>query len=200
MRDLEHLNLASLKERGWTPALVKEFLGEPDKTKVNPFYKSAAPQKLYRVDRVREIEQRAAFLEKKAVATQRSRAALARAEVARQALLAEVLPNVRVRRLKLNELRRRALASKKERDEFHGDFGGNPANAEERHIHRWMVNFARHELSNYDEVREKYAGKVGVHDAAEAVRSAVLAKIAVFWPELQEACRLAERNEEDLFY
>lgn len=199
MRDPEHLNLASLKERGWTPALVKEFLGEPDKTKVNPFYKSAAPQKLYRVDRVREIEQCAAFLEKKTGATQRSQAALARVEVARQALLAEVLLKVRVRRLKLNELRRRALASKADYDERCGHYGGDHAKAEEHHIQRWMVNFARHELSNYDEIRERYAGRVGVHEAAEAVRSAVLEKIARIWPELEEACRQAERVEEEFF-
>jgi hypothetical protein len=37
------LTTAHLKERGWTPALVKKFLDVPDATKPIPYYRLAAP-------------------------------------------------------------------------------------------------------------------------------------------------------------
>lgn len=196
MPESQHLNLASLRERGWTPALVRAFLGEPDKTKANPFYKSAAPQKLYLVDRVKKIEASEPFLAKKALAAKRSHVSLVRAEKARQALAAEVLSKVRVRNMPFDVLRHQALSSQTQRNETRGDFSSDPASAQEHHIHRWMVNYARHELSNYDQIRIRYAGKVGVHEAAEAVRSAVLTRIAELWPPLGKACRQAERVDE----
>jgi hypothetical protein len=36
------LSLKDLKERGWTAALVKQFLGEPDALKPNPYSRKAA--------------------------------------------------------------------------------------------------------------------------------------------------------------
>ena len=40
------LTLTDLKARGWTDALVKQFLGEPDATRPNPHYRKAAPNAL----------------------------------------------------------------------------------------------------------------------------------------------------------
>lgn len=189
----EYLNLTSLKERGWTASLIKSFLGQPDHTKVNPFYRSAPPQKLYLVSRVEKLEGSREFQEKRESATKKSQAAKARAQAKRAALVEKVLESVHVRHVSFKELRRRALFSKAQYDQARGDYMGGHEQAEERHIHRWMVNYARHELSNYDSVRERYFGQIGVHDAAEELRSAVLKKIADQWPELKEACRQAER-------
>lgn len=194
--DGEFINLTALKERGWTIALVGKFLGNPDKTKPNPFYRSGSPQKLYSKARVEQIEAGDDFRKKKDAAKKRSQAALVRAEAARQRLIDEAMSDVVVEGMSFKQLRREALESKEAHDQSRGDFSGNHHRAAEQHIHRWMVNYARHELSNYDSVRERFAGRVGVHDAAEAVRSAVLEKIAKLWPELQGACRQAERADE----
>ncbi len=45
------------KERGWTPALVKKFLGSPDATKPNPSSRSAVPMPLYSLARIGVCEQ-----------------------------------------------------------------------------------------------------------------------------------------------
>ena len=46
-----------ISERGWTKGLINELLGEPDVFADNPHYKSAAPMRLYFLDRVKHIEQ-----------------------------------------------------------------------------------------------------------------------------------------------
>ena len=46
-----------ISERGWTKGLINELLGEPDVFLDNPHYKSAAPMRLYFLDRVKQIEQ-----------------------------------------------------------------------------------------------------------------------------------------------
>ena len=46
-----------ISERGWTKGLISELLGEPDVFVDNPHYKSAAPMRLYFLDRVKHIEQ-----------------------------------------------------------------------------------------------------------------------------------------------
>ena len=46
-----------ISERGWTKGLINELLGEPDALVDNPHYKSAAPMRLYFLDRVKHIEQ-----------------------------------------------------------------------------------------------------------------------------------------------
>ena len=46
-----------ISERGWTKGLISKLLDEPDVFVDNPHYKSAAPMRLYFLDRVKHIEQ-----------------------------------------------------------------------------------------------------------------------------------------------
>lgn len=58
MREKEKVTQTRLiSERGWTKGLISELLGEPDLFVDNPHYKSAAPMRLYFLDRVKHIEQ-----------------------------------------------------------------------------------------------------------------------------------------------
>jgi hypothetical protein len=45
-----------LKERGWTEAMIRDLLGDPDLYVDNPHYKSAAPMRLWRLQRAEAIE------------------------------------------------------------------------------------------------------------------------------------------------
>lgn len=190
-------NLEKLKERGWTAALVKRFLGDPDGFKANPYYRNAAPQKLYLSSRVQAIEQTELFRDHRTKSAIRREGALARAEVAREELQGRALAQVKVRAITWEKLRLSALAHVRRRNDERGHYGEpDPSMAPEEVVHRWMVNYARHELSNYDRVRIKFFGKVGVHAAAEAVRDVVLDKIAETWPALKQACERARRSME----
>lgn len=48
-------------ERGWTDALVRKFLGQPDELKTNPYYKKAPKMKLYSLARIEKAEQTQEF-------------------------------------------------------------------------------------------------------------------------------------------
>ena len=57
----EYLNKSNLKVRGWTEALIREFLGRADASMANPKYRYAAPQQLFLFDRVKRAEEREDF-------------------------------------------------------------------------------------------------------------------------------------------
>ena len=57
------ISLSALHDRGWTDKMVRDYGLEPDVTKTNPHYRSAAPMKLYDLDRVERIESGAWFQE-----------------------------------------------------------------------------------------------------------------------------------------
>ena len=72
----EYVVKSTLKERGWTEALIKKFYPIPDKTKPNPYYSSAAaPMKLYSLRKVEEIEKTDEFKKKLESAQKRQAAA-----------------------------------------------------------------------------------------------------------------------------
>lgn len=192
-----YLSTAELTERGWSKSMIPRFLGEHDEEKRNPFYRSASPMKLYLRERAQSVEGSDDFKKAREKAAIRSEAATLRAEQAAQTLTQSVLSKVKLHKMDYEQLRAKALKHKAQRDRDLGEMDWcNVHQAEEEHIQRWMVNYARHQLSNYDAVRIHYAGKVGVHQAAEAVRDAVLTKIAQTWPELGEAAYKAKRSFE----
>ena len=50
------ITLSSLKQRGWTVAMIRDVLGDPDAEVPNPRYSQAAPMKLYYLRRVEAAE------------------------------------------------------------------------------------------------------------------------------------------------
>ena len=50
------IGAAGLKQRGWTEAMIRDLLGDPDLYADNPHCKSAAPMRLWRLQRAAEIE------------------------------------------------------------------------------------------------------------------------------------------------
>lgn len=51
------LSLTGLRARGWTPATIRRFLGEPDATRPNPVFRNRAPMQLFEASRVEAAEQ-----------------------------------------------------------------------------------------------------------------------------------------------
>ena len=45
-----------LKDRGWTESMIRDLLGEPDLRVDNPHYKTAAPMRLWRLQRAEAVE------------------------------------------------------------------------------------------------------------------------------------------------
>jgi hypothetical protein len=71
--------MAGLRERGWTDAMVREYLGEADATRPNPRYRSAAPMKLYLTERAEAAEASPGWEERKTCGARRRAAGVAAA-------------------------------------------------------------------------------------------------------------------------
>jgi hypothetical protein len=58
---MDYLTKAQLLQRGWSEKLIREFLRKPDRIRINPFYRSAAPVQLYDRSRVERVESSADY-------------------------------------------------------------------------------------------------------------------------------------------
>jgi hypothetical protein len=54
-----------LRGRGWTAAMIRDLLGEPDRLVDNPHYKSAAPWRLWRLQRAEAVEATPEFAQRR---------------------------------------------------------------------------------------------------------------------------------------
>lgn len=61
--DLPHVDVAELRERGWTEAMVRDLLGEPDQTVAVAHFFNYAGKRAYRLDRVEAAESTEEFRE-----------------------------------------------------------------------------------------------------------------------------------------
>lgn len=209
---VKNYNKAELKrDRDWTDAAIKKFLGEPDSYAENPRSRYSMIC-LYDADRVHAVEgtdEFAAWLEKS-----RARRASARraVETKREKTLAVVkdrLGKVRLhkhaRGLELDTLRKRAV-------EHYNDYQDERAawydhyfdpvgvtGASDEFYQRIEVNYLRHEGTRYDSELERYIGKTGVADAVDMVREHVYGLIATEYPHLAGECerQLADRRAQE---
>jgi hypothetical protein len=183
------LSMRQLKLRGWTTAMVRDLLGEPDKRRPNPFFRSGAPMGLWLAARVAAAEADPAFGERKAKAGQRSAASSGVAARKRADLvaLAASVP-VEVPRLPRDALVRRACASYNAWHE--GGLGHEPATpaSDPAFLARIMVNCLRHELSGYEVQLDALLGRVGRAAAGQVIRGRVYAAIGEAYPYLAAEC------------
>jgi len=54
---------SSLKRRGWTDGMIKQFFNKPTQVVPNPHYPTSYPMKLYSITQVKRIERGTEFLE-----------------------------------------------------------------------------------------------------------------------------------------
>lgn len=190
----EFLTVARLKERGWTDALIRDHLGNPDKTKRNPHYASAAPMKLYALERIEDQESKpliAAAL--KAVAQARpvkSQRGLASAAEARAATLASVSSvEIDVPALAPDQLGREAIAHY---NALWADRGRPEKEAREdsnqEFLERIQVNYLRHMLTNYENILARQRRRIGAAQARALAKSRILEAIAKAYPALLDEC------------
>jgi hypothetical protein len=188
------LTSTQLKERGWTPTLVKKFLDPPDATKPNPHYKSASPMRLYALTRVEAVEVADAFQQAYAKAAARSQvgktvAARKAAELVSQAEKMQI----RVQLQALGKVQDQAIDAY---NNFHEELSFErgheyePASvmSDPIFLDRITVNYVRHELTEYDESLEEVAGKIGVSLAVATIRRRVYTEIASVYPDLAQEC------------
>lgn len=196
---IEYINLKTLKERGWTDAGIKNFDLTHDAEKPNPKYRHAgAPQKLYVVEKIEALEATSEWQSWYEASLKRREKAQEIADAKKQALVDEIKAiNHNIPRLSQEELTRFAIEHYNNRAVEKGSDNRASADSENDFLNRIMVNFLRHETTNYEGVLEGNKGKTGKNLAYEALRNDILDQISSIYPYLKEE---ADSQKVELFY
>lgn len=169
----EMLTLTALKERGWTDRTIRDLLVIPDQLKTNPQYSSAAPMKLYELERVAKAETSPEFVEAASKKSERSVRAKEVADRRRADLVSEAdgwkieffdIPKTLVL------LEKQAVDAKEGWYLRKGESDWIDRKVlDSITLHRWCQNYLRHECSNYEELINRGRGKPGVGEVYDCV-------------------------------
>lgn len=176
---------------GFTKSMIAKLLPAPT-LKQNPHYKCAAPMKLWKEADVLAAMDTDAFCEATAKAERRKAAAAKAVDTKRknaEALADDLIASIHVQRVELPELERLALASQQRWYDFRGR--GEIEFPSRETVDRWMVNYIRHKLCEYDDSLYTLfrPGKMADKDELyPKIKRETLAKIAQVYPELAEEC------------
>ena len=180
-----YASIAGLKKRGWTPALIRDFLGEPDKLGRNPYYASAPSTKLYLLSRVDVTEKKPEFMEATVKAASRSAASRAAAERKRAALI-EWAENVDIKMpsVTIHEALRRGFDHWRRRkmERYMDGFTSDPPPKTPDGIDydtrlRWARNWLRHCRTDYEKLLNARFGVVGAEQGYAIIRRRVDSEI-----------------------
>ena len=166
------LNLSKVKERGWTPAAIRNFLGEPDELRRNPHYKCAAPMQMFKEERVLVAEASDAFNAWKDKTAKTRSDAQARMKARMAAERKETLRWARTVPIEVPNLSWESVSCR--------------AGTEDE---RRILNFLRHEMTDYEELLDETFGAVGINQAKQTIRDRVLAAIVRRYPCLSDAAK-----------
>lgn len=187
-------NQTKLLELGWTKTMIDTLLPEPQ-LKRNPMYRSASPMKLWDeqvVEEIMETDEYKAALEKaekrkssakKSIQTQKDKA---------MAYLDEVCKHIEIEIIDDdNELRWQTIAAKQHWYNSYDRYFDRPNfdDVDEPTMQRWVVNFIRHNLVDYDYILRTLKGKIGKQELYEKYKSTILSKIAEVYPRYAQECR-----------
>ena len=180
---------------GWTKALINKFLPDPI-LKQNPMYKSATPMKLWPKDTVLQTMDTPEFKDAAEKAAQRQSAARKAVDTKMENTMNDTEDFVRSVKIKVidnEKLIRKArdnafqLYKQRHNNEFtSGKYFFQEA--DKQTIDRWVVNYIRHNLTEYDAKLFLNRGKVGRIDAAFLLKNLILDRIAEFYPDYKDEC------------
>jgi len=189
--DERWLSMPQLRERGWTPAMVRDLLGEPDELRPNPAYRTAPPMRLWSAERVADAEADPGFTARKSRAQSRSAPSAKAAGRKRDELLEKVSAvEISVPQMAWNTLVRGACAHYNALQLARGndDYDQATPDSDPAFLERIAVNYLRHELSDYEPELARLFGQVGRADASSVVRKRVYNAIADAYPDLASEC------------
>ena len=182
----EFVTAPELRDGGWTEAMVREFLGEPDDTYVNPHWRSGPPGRLWLRSRVNQVMASPEWRDRRVAARKRRRSS-AKAVETKRAKLQQYAENVEivVPVLPVDRLVRGAIASyntaeRRERDGFHASIFSDLD-----FLDRICRNYLRHEITHYEHELAIIYGKVGVDSAYAEIKARVMDEIDAAYPTLQ---------------
>ncbi len=185
---ITYLSFDTLRARGWTPFLVRTFLGEPDRT---------APVPLYLSSRVRATEARPDFVAARSLRRRRAEA-LRDAITRRRERALEAIRTVRLDlpRLDPAELAARAVQHRNLRDAQRAalSWGHRPDPVSLESVYaaeliRWQVVYLRDALAEHRALLEALPPGASRTEGRRLLTERVFAAIAAAYPSLELECR-----------
>ena len=189
----ETLLKQDLKLRGWTDAVIRDWLGEPDERVKRSPHSRYPPYCRYLLSRVEEAERHPDFAKRLEQARIRSRRGRLRAQE-KTDKLCEWARSVPIRwspgtpstyKAALRQGTEAWEAWQYVLADRHGDYrivDGHSADLDTRK--RWARNFLRHECLEYDDLRLSTHGLTGTHAAREILHQRCMEKIGERFPQL----------------
>jgi hypothetical protein len=186
----EYYNLTELQARNWTKALIKKFLGDADKERQNPRYRSTAPTRLYLAARVIKAEGTAEFVAAMKKRMEAGRRGIEAAHRRREQVLSWVEGlEIRLPEDSIESVTAKAVQSYNDLWTSRGKFEKRAmVDSPPAFIARISVNYLRHECSQYEKNLLAIFGKVGASEAYENLKDRILLKIAEAYPTLDDEC------------
>lgn len=187
----KRISQSTILSMGWTKSMIDKLLPDPELVP-NPNYRSGPKMRLWYEADVLAAMDTDEYREAAAKSAKRRQASQKAVETKRanaEAELAEIAKTIRVRRVPMSQLRGDTLAAKQmwydfnARDEYRDAYSADDAT-----VRRWMVNYIRHDLTDYDADLYSIKGKVGREELYHKLKATVLRKIAIVYPELADEC------------
>lgn len=178
-----------LKSRGWTKSLIQSFLMLPDETRPNPKYPNAgSPMKLYRCDRVEEIEASDDFREAKRRADARKESAK-KGVATKSEKMWDYIDNLTI---EVPLMEKEELIEAARRNSYSLDLRDGICLS----IERMCVNYLRHCATKYEYELAAIARKTGAADAYFDIKKMVLDAIADKYDWLAAECHWQKKQTE----
>lgn len=184
--EIKYYTYSNLSKMGFTKKLIEEHLHEP-LLKDNPHYRMGPKMKLYLAKDVEKFMKTDIFLNYQESRKNRVNAAIKNANKRRKEnyrYIDDEISQITVKRVPLDELERLTIEAKVDwilwtRDDFYGF-----DDLSDETLARWMINYIRHNLTNYDEILDNIKGKFGVEEAYIKYKKILMLKIKEVYPEL----------------
>ena len=191
----EKITLTKVKQMGFSDKLISLLLPEPELVD-NPYYKSAAPMKLWNKKDVEEAMKRDEYINYQEKRKKRKTAAEKAVQTKKTNLLSaiqEESDKIMIKIIPFDTLKSKAIQAKQDwynqhYDPLSDEFRKSAYNADEDTINRWSVNYLRHRMTSYDEQLFKMARKTGNREAYMLLFELILNKIGKAYPELNDEC------------
>ena len=176
-KDCAYISLSSLKDRGWTESIIKRYALQHDKEAVNPYYRSAAPIKLYELHKIEAIEATDEFKELRSITLKRKEAAKKATETKLQAMKDYVHSiEIQMPEMSREQVFRKAVAHYNDIWECRGRYDKHISDyrtLDDETLERLTANMIRHSLTDYEDVLERSYGKVGIEYAHDYLRDKI---------------------------
>lgn len=182
----KYYKLTELKKIGFSPKIIDKYFSEPILVE-NPIYKNASPMKLYlkeEVDKFMLTDEYQVMIKNHNKKSEISKAFANNRRLITHDIVTKMIDKIVIPVRNIVDLKNAAINAKNDWYEANEQYDRFVNEADEKTIARWVVNYIRHQLTNYDHNLQVIKGKFGESKEYQRYSDAINDKIKSTYPEL----------------